>query len=157
MGSTFRRRTPRGENRNLSDAAGRIDRVRDDVWDGALAAGVQNEKMITLARNHCTRMQFVQNGGQGMAEEATGLPINAREVRCPVAHGHMISSNLAVTVPAFYREHCVGCEEQRPTGLLPTLAGFVSAADERAEASQQRDVERRAALHAEWEQRAERR
>jgi hypothetical protein len=94
--------------------------------------GVRNQQMITLARNHCTQMKFVQCSGQGMAEEATGLPINAREVRCPIVHSHMIGSNLEMTVPTFYREHCVGCEEQRPSGLLPTLAGYIAAVDDNA-------------------------
>ena len=131
--------------------------MRDHVWESALEAGVRNQQMITLAKNHCTRMEFVQNGGQGMAEEATGLPINAREVRCPMAHGHMISSNLEATVPAFYRQHCVGCQEQRPTGLLPTLGAYVKATDENAAAERKRDAEQRAALHEAWEKRTERR
>ncbi len=131
--------------------------MRDHVWDDALEIGVRNRQMITLAKNHCTRMEFVQNGGQGMAEEATGLPINAREVRCPIAHGHMISSNLEAIVPAFYRQHCVGCQEQRPTGLLPTLGAYVNAADEAAAAERKRGAEQRAALHEAWVNRTERR
>ncbi len=131
--------------------------MRDHVWDDALEIGVRNQQMITLAKNHCTRMEFFQNGGQGMAEEATGLPINAREVRCPIAHGHMISSNLEATVPAFYRQHCVGCQEQSPTGLLPTLGVYVNAADDNAAAERKREAEQRAALHTAWENRTERR
>jgi hypothetical protein len=131
--------------------------VRDQVWDDALEIGVRNNQMITLAKNHCTRMEFVQNGGQGMAEEATGLPINAREVRCPIGHGHMISSNLEATVPAFYRQHCIGCQEQSPTGLLPTLGVYVNAVDENAAAERKRETEQRAALRKAWQERADRR
>jgi hypothetical protein len=131
--------------------------VRDHVLDDALEIGVRNQQMIALARNHCTRMEFVQNGGQGMAEGATGLPINPREVRCPIAHGHMVSSNLEATVPAFYRQHCVSCQEQAPTGLLPTLGAYVNAADEDAAAERRRAAEQRSALHEAWEHRTERR
>lgn len=131
--------------------------MRDHVWDGALEMGVRNQHVITLAKNHCTRMEFVQSSGHGMAEEATGLPINAREVRCPVARGHMIGSNLEMTVPVFYRQNCVGCAEQRPSGLLPTLGGYIAAVDEDAAAERQREVERKATLHTEWEARAQRR
>jgi hypothetical protein len=113
--------------------------------------------VITLAKNHRTHMEFVQSSGQGMAEEATGLPINAREVRCPMARGHMIGSNLEMIVPAFYRQNCLGCAEQRPSGLLSTLAGYVAAVDENAAAEREREVERKAALHTEWEARAQRR
>jgi hypothetical protein len=131
--------------------------MRDHGWDGALEMGVRNQRVMTLAKNHCTRMEFVQSSGQGMAEEATGLPINAREVRCPMARGHMIGSNLEMTVPAFYRQNCVGCEEQRPSGVLPTLAGYIATADEHAAAERERDSERKTALHEEWEARAHRR
>jgi hypothetical protein len=102
-------------------------------------------------------MEFVQSSGQGIAEEATGLPINAREVRCPMARGHMIGSNLEMTVPVFYRQNCVGCAEQRPSGLLPTLAGYIAAVDENAVAEREREVERKASLRTEWETRAQRR
>lgn len=112
--------------------------MSERAWDGALEIGVRNQDMITLGTNHCTRMEFVQNSGRGMAEEATGLPINPREVRCPMAHGGMTSSNLEAIVPAFYREHCINCQEQRPTGLLPTLGAYVIAADEAAEAERTR-------------------
>ncbi|GAB1811837.1 hypothetical protein [Mycobacterium sp. MUNTM1] len=131
--------------------------MRDHVWDGAVEMGVRNQRVITLAKNHCTRMEFVQSSGQGMAEEATGLPINAREVRCPVARGNMIGSNLEMTVPMFYRQNCVGCAEQRPSGLLPTLAGYIASADEKAVAEREREVQRKAALRTEWEARAQRR
>jgi hypothetical protein len=129
--------------------------MRDHVLDGALEMGVRNQHVITLAKNHCTRMEFVQSGGQGMAEEATGLPINAREIRCPMARGNLVGSNLEMTVPAFYRANCIGCEEQRPSGLLPTLAGYISAVDENAAAERAREGERTAALHEEWEARSQ--
>ncbi|MEY8017478.1 hypothetical protein [Mycobacterium servetii] len=131
--------------------------MREHVWDDALEIGVRNRRMIALAKNHCTRMEFVQSSGQGMAEEATGLPINAREIRCPMAHGHMVGSNLEMTVPMFYRQNCIGCAEQRPSGLLPTLAGYVAAVDENASAEREREVERNAALHTEWEARVQKR
>jgi hypothetical protein len=143
--------------RNLSGTGTQNRCMRDHAWDDALEMGVRNQRIIALAKNHCTRMEFVQSSGQGMAEEATGLPINAREIRCPMAHGHMIGSNLEMTVPLFYRQNCVGCTEQSPSGLLPTLAGYIATVDEHAAAERERAIERKSALHEEWEARARRR
>jgi len=53
--------------------------------------GVRNREWVELARRHCLNMEFVPSGGRGMAEEATGLPIDMRQVRCPVALGGMAS------------------------------------------------------------------
>jgi hypothetical protein len=127
------------------------------VWDEALELGVRNQEMVALAKNHCTRMEFVQNSGTGMAEDATGLPINPREVRCPIAHGRAVSSNLAAIVLVFYREHCVGCEQQRPTGLLPTLGAYIIALDAAADAERVRKADELAALHDAWKARVEQR
>jgi hypothetical protein len=102
-------------------------------------------------------MEFVAHGGQGMAEEATGLPINPREVQCPVAHGRMTATNLEPIVLAFYRENCVGCELRRPTGVVPNLASYVEELDELAAAEHAKEVKRRTALHDEWQKRHEQR
>lgn len=92
--------------------------MNDRVWESAIAMGLRNKELIELANRHCTHMQFVPAGGQGMAEMATGLPINMRQVRCPVAHGGM-APNLTFVIPEFYRAHCVGCAMRRPTGQVP--------------------------------------
>jgi hypothetical protein len=58
--------------------------------DDAIRIGHENRQTLELARRHCLNMQFVEAGGRDMAEEATGLPISMRQVRCPVAFGSPI-------------------------------------------------------------------
>src|ERR1700693_830022 len=128
-----------------------------DGWDDAVGAGMRNRELMILAQHHCTQMEFVADGGQGMAEAATGLPINPRGVRCPIAHGGMRSTNLEPIVLAFYRENCVGCEQRRPTGIALNLASYVHELDEQAAAAHAREAEQRAALHDDWQERQERR
>ena len=118
---------------------------------------MRNQRLITLARNHCTRMEFVQNSGQGMAGGGDGpsdQPPRGPLSHRPQSHDRVKSRNDRASV---LRENCVGCGEQRPTGLLPTLAGYIAAVDEYAAAEREREVERKAALHEEWEARAQRR
>lgn len=131
--------------------------VSDYAWESAVGVGIQNREVMTLAQHHCTRMEFVASGGQGIAEEATGLPINPREVQCPVAHGRMTATNLEPIVLAFYRENCIGCEQRRPTGVVPNLASYVEELDELAATEHAKEVERRTALHDEWQKRQEQR
>jgi hypothetical protein len=90
----------------------------EQVVDDAIRIGQENRQTLELARRHCLNMQFVESGGRGMAEEATGLPINMRQVRCPVAFGSQ-SMNLLGIASEFYEDHCVGCSLRRPTGEVP--------------------------------------
>lgn len=124
------------------------------VWDDAVRMGVRNREWVELARRHCLNMEFVASGGRGMAEEATGLPIDMRQVRCPVALGGM-ASNLPWVMTDFYRENCVGCAVRRPTGEVPNLATAVEEADAATaaeEAAEEADLARR---RGEWQRRAD--
>lgn len=124
------------------------------LWDDAVRMGVRNRKWVELARRHCVNMEFVPSGGRGMAEEATGLPIDMRQVRCPVALGGM-ASNLPWVMTDFYRENCVGCAVRRPTGEVPNLATAVEEADAAAaagQAAEEADLVRR---RGEWQRRAD--
>ncbi|MEU1955676.1 hypothetical protein [Nocardia rhamnosiphila] len=126
------------------------------VWDEAVQAGKQNLNTIELARRHCLDMQFVQSGGQGAVEAATGLPVNMRQVRCPVALGSM-SGNLWWVASDFYREHCVGCDRRRPTGDFPNLATAVAEADAAQAESEAAHEAELARQRSEQRQRADRR
>ena len=78
---------------------------------------------MELARRHCLNMEFQQSGGQGMAKEASGLPINMRRVR--YAYGkpaNTMAMNLEWIAVDFYKENCEACPHRRPTGQLPKLA-----------------------------------
>jgi hypothetical protein len=109
-----------------------------------------------MARRHCLRMTFTPCGGQGYAEAVTGLPINMRQVGCPVANG-AASVNLELVVGEFYDQHCVGCEQRDPTGDVPNLATLMD--ERKAKAAQARAAakQRTRQAHADWEQRVERR
>ncbi len=101
-------------------------------------------------------MTFTEWGGQGMAEEASGLPINSRRVHCDYAQGSA-SGNLEWIASDFYEEHCIGCEHRQPTGEVPNLATLVEDGKEDARAAAEaRRVEAVRATAA-WSDRAERR
>ena len=111
---------------------------------------------MELARRHCLAMKFVQCGGRGMAEAATGLPINARQIQCPVAIGAE-SSNLSLIVGGFYRAHCTGCDQRRPTGEVPNLAIAVTQQDTESARQNARHQAKIARAHERWSDRSERR
>ena len=64
-------------------------------------------------------------GGQGMAEQYSGLPIDARTVRCDYAK-HQVGSanNMEWIAIDLYRENCVGCPH---LWGLKTLANHAAA------------------------------
>jgi hypothetical protein len=124
------------------------------MWDEAVRMGRENQQIIEFARRHCLNMEFVQSGGRGMVEEQTGLPVDMRQIRCPVAFGGM-ASNLSLIIDDFYRDHCVGCVRHRPTGEVPNLATVIGGRN--AEAARQaalRDAEV-ARAREQWRGRAE--
>lgn len=128
----------------------------EGVFDDAIRIGRENRHTLELARRHCLNMEFVESGGRGMAEEATGLPINMRQVQCPVAFGSQ-SMNLFGIAGTFYNDHCVGCSMRRPTGEVPNLATIVeerAAEDARQEVLRDAEVER---ARQRWAARAEQR
>ncbi len=119
-----------------------------------MRTGRANAAILEMARRHCLNMTFTEFGGQGMAEAATGLPINTRQVSCLVAHGGA-SANLDWIAGEFYEQHCVGCSHRRPTGDVPNLATVM---DERKEAAARAEAVERAETakrHRAWQQRAE--
>ena len=118
------------------------------MWDDSIEMGMRNQRLIELAQHHCARMEFVQSGGQGMAEAATKLPINMRQIQCPV-HTRQHGGEPGVHRPGVYRKHCVGCEMRLPTGVVPNLATFVVEQDEGSNAKSQ-DAKRVAELREEW-------
>jgi len=99
-----------------------------DQMDEYVRLGRENLKTIELARRHCLKMRFIESGGRGMLEDATGLPINMRQVRCPVALGSM-AMNLHWIAADFVRKNCRGCEERDSTGEVPNLSTVVAEED----------------------------
>lgn len=124
------------------------DRIDDSIRQGKL-----NLQTIELARRHCLNLAFEQFLGRGMLEEFTGLPINMRRARCPVAIGSMGAMDLRAVASAFFREHCVGCDQRRSTGEVPNLATAVADEDSAAAAEQAADAKCEDAAHASWAER----
>jgi len=125
--------------------------------DSSIELGRANQITVELARRHCLHMTFTEWGGRGIAEEMSGLPINARRVSCPYAQGDGAAMNLDWVATDFYNEHCVGCEYRRPTGDVPNLASVIEdrlAVDAAARAEAQTAIERR---RDSWRERTERR
>src|SRR5262245_42397498 len=120
----------------------------------AYALGLSNRTTIELARRHCLDMTFTRwdGGGRGWAAQSSGLPIDTRQVSCPVARGNMAGMNLDWLVSDFYDQHCVGCQRRRPTGEVPNLASVME--ERKAHAMAAAEAERQATLgrHREWEQ-----
>jgi len=125
--------------------------------DRAYALGRANLATMELARRHCLHMTFTEWGGRGWAEQASGLPINTRQVSCPVARGNSAAMNLDWIVSDFYDRHCVGCQRRRPTGEVPNLASVMDARKAQAAAATEADQRATDQRHREWEQRAEHR
>ena len=121
-----------------------------DQIDAYVRLGMENRETIELARRHCLKMKFVESGGRGMLEAETGLPINMRQVRCPVALGDM-AMNLHWIAADFVRENCGGCEKRQSTGEVPNLATVVAGedvADEEARATENSKLEAAQEAHA---------
>ena len=131
----------------------------DGELDRAYALGRANQLTIELARRHCLDMTFTlfDGGGRGLAEQESGLPIDMRQVSCPVARGNAGGMDLDWLASDFYDEHCRGCQRRRPTGELPSLSSVMEARKAGAEAAAEAERQATARRHDEWEQRAERR
>jgi hypothetical protein len=129
----------------------------ESAFEDAYAIGRANVWTIELARRHCLNMTFTkwEGGGQGMVEQRSGLPIDTRQVSCPIARGNSAAMRLDWVASEFYERHCVGCQHRRPTGELPNLASVMEERKAAATAEAERlATERR---HRDWEVRAERR
>jgi hypothetical protein len=131
----------------------------DGELDRVYALGRANLTTIELAGRHCLDMTFTlfDGGGRGLAEQSSGLPIDMRQVSCPVARGNTGGMNLDWLASDFYNEHCVGCQRRRPTGEMPSLSSVMEARRAEAAADAEAVGQATARLHDEWEQRTERR
>ena len=129
----------------------------DQSLERAYALGVRNQEILELLAQHCAHAKTVKSGGQGMAEQYSGLPIDARTVKCDYAkHPVGSSNNLEWIAVDFYRENCVGCPQRKPRGF-PNLATHVAQLDKDRERQAQADQERANAANRRRRERAERR
>ena len=115
----------------------------EDSLERAYALGAKNRDMLNLLNQHCAHAVDEKTSGRGMAEEASGLPIDVRTIRCPYAKQQVGSANnLEWIVVDFYRANCVGCPHRQLRGV-PNLATYVADLDEeskgKAEADEQQE------------------
>jgi hypothetical protein len=127
----------------------------------AMDRGIRNQRVVSLAANHCSHMEFVGGSmlGVGMLEVETGLPIGMRFVQCKFVDAGQYSAsvdyeNLAAD---FYKTHCVGCAFRNPNGQLPTLGLLVEARDRAAAETAEAQLAADRLLHSRWAARAEKR
>jgi hypothetical protein len=109
----------------------------------AIEIGESNKEIIALARNWCGHIEVEIQGGIGLVEQSTGLPIGARSFRCPhAAATGMAGMNLKFILLDFYDRNCKNCKERWPI-RLPNLTQLVAERD--AEAKRSLELERLAA------------
>jgi hypothetical protein len=107
----------------------------DQEIQRAIAIGEASKEIIELAQNWCAHLVVERSplGGVGMVEQATGLPIGMRHIRCPYARAAGIAGmDLHVVALDFYDRNCVGCNERRPV-RLPNLLQLVARRDQALE------------------------
>jgi hypothetical protein len=147
-----------GQWRMAVEAAGVGEVAVDETEFGRyVELGRENARIIDLAAQHCLRMRFTESGGQGVAEEWTGLPLNSRRVECPVAIGNISGMRLDHVALEFYTEHCQGCGLRQPTGRLPNLQTEYDARQQAARAEDAIRAERTRELARAHAHRLERR
>ena len=119
----------------------------ENTIERAVQLGHDNQRLIELVEAHCANARIVREGGSGLVEQQTGLPIGMRSIRCDhAAPPSGFAHNLAFLVEDFYRANCVGCPHRRIRGI-PNLATWCEErAAERArhEESARRVAEERA-------------
>lgn len=121
------------------------------------ALGERNQRALELAQNWCAHLEVDVDGGVGLIEELSGLPIATRVFRCPYARdtGWRMREAQEAAVH-FYDHNCNGCPHRQPV-RLPNLLELVAARDaertRRAEVAERADAEARARLEARAERR----
>src|SRR6266567_3517083 len=115
----------------------------ENTIDRTMQLGRDNQKLIGLIKAHCANARVVLEGGTGMVEAQTGLPIGMRSIRCDHAAMHSgVAHNLAFLAEDFYRGNCVGCPHRRIQGI-PNLATWYE--ERAAEQARHTETERRVA------------
>ena len=96
----------------------------------AVAIGQHNRNTLELVRNWCAHVEFKKQGGGGIIEQETGLPIGPRYLTCPHAAAPGFSGiDLRFLALDFHDRNCVNCSNRKPVGL-PNLSILVRERDE---------------------------
>lgn len=102
----------------------------DDGIARAIQIGEANARVIELAQNWCAHLEVEKNGGTGLVEMQTGLPIGMRSFKCihasAAGFAGMALEGIALD---FYDRNCVGCDNRSPV-RLPNLSQLVADRDD---------------------------
>lgn len=129
----------------------------EPVIASMIAQGERNADAIRLIRAHCShaRVERSELYGQIPWEEAVGLPISVREMRCEHAPTPLSATReLLDGAIAFYEHNCAGCPHRDVQGV-PNLKTAADAARERRLAEQAAQQSAAATLARERAERAE--
>ncbi|MFJ7146687.1 hypothetical protein ACIQVT_00415 [Streptomyces sp. NPDC100445] len=126
--------------------------MNDHRFEQLLELGRRNQDIIELARHHCSKLQFRASGGHGMAEAASGLPTDMREIYCDVGGLGPAAHNLQLIAGDYVREHCRECPSRAASGRMPNLLTVVESEDAAAERRRQESeaAEAEAVRRARW-------
>jgi hypothetical protein len=110
--------------------------------ESAYALGARNKNILDLLYQHCAHARDEQTSGQGLAEAASGLPINMRTIRCQYAKNPVgMAMDMEWIALDFYRSNCVGCPDRQMRGV-PNLATYADELDKKAQHRAESDAQR---------------
>jgi len=105
--------------------------------------GEANRVTLELLRNWCAHAKIVTEGGVGLFQQVTGLPISMCRVTCEHERaGSQTSMHLKENALDFYDRNCFDCEHRVPVGF-PNLSFLVGERDRERQARDQRAEEKR--------------
>jgi hypothetical protein len=103
---------------------------RDDQYEKAIAGGKRNAEVMELVHNWCAHARARRQGGVGMIEQMTGLPISHFSMECDHAPaGGIAAFDFGESALDFYDQNCATCSMRQPVGF-PNLSKLVSERDE---------------------------
>jgi hypothetical protein len=106
----------------------------DEEIARAYRIGQANARVIELAQNWCAHLQVEKNGGTGIIEAQTGLPIGMRSFRCVHASAAGFAGMALNTIALdFYDRNCVGCTKRVPV-RFPNLSQLAAEREDAAKA-----------------------
>jgi len=107
----------------------------DRRWAEAVEIGKKNQRTITLIKNWCAHTRAENQGGIGLIQVQTGLPIGLLAMACDYATSgrSMATWDLVDAALHFYDSNCVGCSHRKPV-RLPNLSELVAERDAKVRA-----------------------
>lgn len=124
------------------DIVATVSKMDNDLGtQRALELGRRNAEALTLIQNWCGHARVVLEGGVGMLEEWTGLPIGRRRMTCEFERQRGADgADLAYNALDYFDHNCSGCPHRQPV-RAPDLSQLVlERAQEEGRRSAQADA-----------------